>query len=152
MTEHEDTSTADTERADALRQTDESAPLGDAELDEIRTRNRYLRTVPFETHGPSVKHSDGCPPCGMVRSISDVTRLLAALHDARKQLAAIDDYRIEADSDYSGERWLYIVHKTDSSQVHDTRYSGGELEDELDGAALMQAIEAHQRGEGGDRG
>lgn len=81
-----------------------------------------------------------------------IAELAGAVERARKQLAAIADYRIEADSDYSGERWLYIVHKTDSSQIHDTRYSGAELEDELDGAALMQAIEAHQRGKGGDRG
>lgn len=76
---------ADTEHVDALRQTDEAAPLSDTELDEIRRRNDYLRTVPFETHGPGI-HGDGCPPCGMVRSIGDVTRLLAALHDARAQL------------------------------------------------------------------
>jgi len=56
-------------------------PLGDTELDEIRARNRYLRTVPFETHGPGV-HGDNCPPCGMVRSISDVIRLLKELDRA----------------------------------------------------------------------
>jgi hypothetical protein len=85
---------ADTAPVDALRQTDEPAPLSDTELGEIRARNTYLRTVPFETHGPGV-HSDGCPPCGMVRSISDVTRLLAALDDARKQSAEIGEAREE---------------------------------------------------------
>ena len=35
---------ADTGHVDALRQTDEAAPLSDTELDEIRARNRYLRT------------------------------------------------------------------------------------------------------------
>ena len=86
---------ADTERVDALQQTDEAAPFGDAELDEIRARNRYLRTVPFETHGPAVVHSDGCPPCGMVRSINDVTRLLAALDEARKQLAELGNAGVQ---------------------------------------------------------
>lgn len=74
----------DPENVDALRQTDEAAPLDDTTLDEIRRRNRYLAAIPFDTH--RAQHSDGCPPCGMVRSIHDVTRLLAALHDARAQL------------------------------------------------------------------
>jgi len=77
---------ADTENVDALRQTDEAAPLTDTDLDEIRARNTYLRTIPFETHGPGI-HGDGCPPCGMVRSIGDVSRLLADREQIRAELA-----------------------------------------------------------------
>lgn len=85
----------DTEHADALRQTDEAASLADAELDEIRRRNDYLRTVPFETHGPAAVHSDGCPPCGMVRSISDVTKLLAKNEQQRAQLAELGNAGVQ---------------------------------------------------------
>lgn len=67
-------------------------------------------------------------------------------------MAEISEYRIEADSDYSGQRWMYVVHKACTGQVYNTRYSGAELEDELDGAELLQAIEAHQCGKDGDRG
>jgi hypothetical protein len=60
--------------------------MSDEQRAEIRCRNDYLRSIPFDTHGPGI-HGDNCPPCGMVRGIGDVTALLAALDDAQKQPA-----------------------------------------------------------------
>ena len=45
-------------------------------LAKISDRNRQLREVPFETHGPEVEHGPVCIPCQLVRAISDVTWLL----------------------------------------------------------------------------
>lgn len=60
--------------------------MSDATLDEIRARNDYLAAIPFDTHGPGI-HGDGCPPCGMVRSIGDVTALLGEVERMRDELA-----------------------------------------------------------------
>jgi hypothetical protein len=64
-----------------------SEPMNDATLDEIRRRNDYLSGIPFDTHGPDATHGDGCPPCGMVRSIGDVTALLGEVERMRDELA-----------------------------------------------------------------
>jgi len=48
-------------------------------LAQVSDRNRRLREVPFETHGPEVEHGSVCIPCQLVRAIDDVTWLLERL-------------------------------------------------------------------------
>jgi len=50
--------------------------MGEERLAEISDRNRRLREVPFETHGPEAEHGAACIPCQLVRAIDDVTWLL----------------------------------------------------------------------------
>ncbi|NUP48993.1 MAG: hypothetical protein HOW97_17060 [Catenulispora sp.] len=70
-------------------------PMNDAALDEIRRRNEYLAAIPFDTHGPDATHGDGCPPCGMVRSIGDVTALLGEVERMRELMAETGEIGLE---------------------------------------------------------
>jgi hypothetical protein len=84
-----------------------SETMSDEQLAEIRRRNDYLRNIPFDTHGPGI-HGDNCPPCGMVRSIGDVTALLEQLRAERDRTALAlerESNKLDQDAErYADER------------------------------------------------